>query len=233
MRFSERHPEARPSPPHRTDGHLGLGCIQRLAILALVVSVSSVGPWGCAVMQPLAPGEDVQLSDKQGLLILDIESDTAIESLWISRSHPLPTIQQGRQVWIVRLEAGQYRWRKLYIDNLFGGRSLRYELPDDDEYVFRVEAGKINYPGQLTIHRVRGFRMDGLGLWGPELVIRNRNRAGSTLRELRKTHPMLLRTHPLNYSGSTGDQFLQFFAESMRRLDVDPGPAAGTGDPDR
>jgi hypothetical protein len=172
-------------------------------------------------MQPLGPCEAVQLSDKQGLLILDIESDTAIETLWISTSHPLPVVQPGRQVWVVRLRAGLYRWRELYIENLFGGRSFRYELPEDDEYAFRVEAGRLNYPGQLTILRVRHPRMSGSWYWGPELVIRNRNRAGSTLRELRKTHPLLLRTHPVHYSGSTEDLFLDHFTEAMQRSDPD------------
>lgn len=193
-------------------------------MLALAVS-GAAGCLSCAVMQPLGPCEPVELSDRQGLLILDIESDTAVETLWISSSHPLPVVQAGRQVWVVRLRAGSYRWRELHIENVFGGRPFRYELPGDDEYAFRVEEGQLNYPGQLTIRRLQypriSVRTSGLWYWGPRLVIRNRNRAGSTLRELRKTHPRLLRTHPIHYSGLTGDLFLDHFREVMQRSDPD------------
>ncbi len=176
---------------------------------------------GCAPLQPIDSGRPVELSSEQGLLIVDIDTELPIRLLRMTSASPLRDIEQGRHVWMVRLRAGDYRWRELRIDRSgIRGPPVRYEIPRDEEYDFSVEAGKINYPGQLSIRRARVT----YGYWGPDLIIRNRNRLGMALRALRATHEQRLHEHPLTRSGRSEDLFLEYYLEAIG------GPGLGMGE---
>ncbi len=140
--------------------------VGRCRFLTLLVAFVLLG---CAPLQPIDPGQPVELSSKQGLLIVDIDTELPIRLLLMDSGYALRDIEQGRQVWMVRLRAGEYRWRELRIDRSgTRGSAVRYTIRRDEEYDFSVEAGKINYPGQLSIRRARG----GVGARaenGPEL----------------------------------------------------------------
>ena len=87
--------------------------VGRCRFLTLLVAFVLLG---CAPLQPIDPGQPVELSSKQGLLIVDIDTELPIRLLLMDSGYALRDIEQGRQVWMVRLRAGEYRWRELRID---------------------------------------------------------------------------------------------------------------------
>ena len=176
---------------------------------------------GCSTLQPIDPGQGVELSSEQGLLIVDIDTQLPIRLLRMNSGSTLRDIEQGHHVWMVRLRAGDYHWSELQIDRSGMTGFPRYTILRDEEYDFSVQAGKINYPGQLSIRRA-------WGLWGRELQIRNHNRLGMALRALRETHEERLGEYPLTRSGLREDLFLAYYLETIGGL----GLGTGEGDPE-
>jgi len=121
---------------------------------------------------------------------------------------------------MVRVREGRYRWKQVEIGSQPRNR-MKYLLESDDELIFDVEAGKINYPGELVI------RSGGLSRWavGP-LNDRNRNHSAMAVRELRDSYGPLLRAFPLHYAGLSGDGFLEYYMKQRERPSVESNGAA-------
>jgi hypothetical protein len=167
----------------------------------------------CAAPSPIDPKDPIELSGREGLLIVDIDSEVPIRLLR-TNSIGLADIEQGRHVWMVRIKAGHYRWRALELEVGGGGRPWRYEIADDESFRFSVEPGVINYPGQLIIRRRRGLAR----VWPPALLFRTTNHSGMALRTLGRTHANILQEYSLVHSGPGGDLFLDYYSEMARRL---------------
>jgi len=185
---------------------------RRLAQAGVAIPLALIMLVGCATFERVDPELPVDLSGDWGLLIVDVDTEVPLQLLQTA-SFTIRDVEVGRQVWMARVRVGEYRWRALEVGS--GRHSyLRFKLEDDEEFRFNVEPGKINYPGQITVRRYR----NGGGGDSRRLFIRNRNHAGMSLKTLRKTHTSLLQMHPITYSGSSGDRFLDYYSSQSLRI---------------
>lgn len=176
-----------------------------------------VGVFGCApLVVPIDVSAPIELAPSEALLIIHIDTEVALERLWLN-SHPLvQSLGKGRHAWIVRVREGSYRWRKIEIGSNLRNR-LKYDLGSDEELSFNVVAGKINYPGELVIRSSPGAR------WGNKsVIVRNRNHSAMAIREMRDSYDSILRSFPLHYAGSSGDGFLEYYTRKRVRSDAEP-----------
>jgi hypothetical protein len=168
-----------------------------------------VGALGCAVSRivPIDASGPIELTPGEALLIIHIDTEVALESL-VLNSRPIAwSLGKGRHIWMIRVREGRYRWKRIEIRN-DRPRRLKYQLERDEELGFEVKAGKINYPGELSIRPGSPSRWSG-----ETLIVRNRNHSAMAVRELRGAYDALLRSFPLHYAGASGDGFLEFYAE--------------------
>ena len=174
------------------------------------------GAIGCAArpVTPIDPSGPIELAPNEALLILHIDTDIALRSLTLSNRSVAHSLGKGRHVWMVRVPEGDYRWKSIEIRGRQRG-SAQILLESDEELSFVVEAGKINYPGELAI------RSSALSRWGAgEVIVRNRNHSAMAVRELKGSYDALLSAFPLHYAGLSGDGFLEYYSKKRG------GPAA-------
>ena len=170
---------------------------------ALILS----GILGCAapLVVPIDAGGPIELTPNQALLIIHVDTDIALENLFLNYSSVAKSLGKGRHVWMTRVTEGHYRWRKIEIGKNPRDRS-NYLLDPDEEFSFEVRAGKINYPGELMI------RSGALSRWGKgDLIVRNRNHSAMAVRELRDSYDSIVRSFPLHYAGFSDDGFLEYY----------------------
>lgn len=179
-----------------------------------------------ASMHDVDPGEVPQLDVDEGLLVVGVDTDTAIEALRIQRrgrpsASLIRHIEPGATLHLYSLPAGDY-----YFDHLSMGSQgyWQYQLDDDPEFAFTVRAGRINYPGDL-VFREEGFMRAQLRL---------SNRGLRAIDWLDATHPAL-RDRPFAYSGLYPDPFPAFYRDELKKLGKAVGakvPAARVALPD-
>ena len=189
----------------------------RSVILLFPVSIL-VGVLSCAApaVVPIDASGPIELAPNKALLIIHIDTDIALGNLLLNHRSVAQSLNKGRHVWMVRVPEGSYRWKRIEIGNQPRNR-LKYLLESDEELSFEVEAGKINYPGELMI------RSGTLSRWGDgDLIVRNRNHSAMAVRELRDSYDSILRSFPLHYAGFSGDGFLEYYMRKRER------PTAGS-----
>ena len=177
-----------------------------LGPLALIVA--------CAGGPPLAvkPGPFEPLAKGEGFLVVQVDTDLAIERI-DAGSHPIVRdLQPGRHLWLVRMKAGKMRWTGIRLVAQAGNTSA-IELEsqgvlNEREFEFDVEEGAINYPGEIVVRMYTPEWGVGAGV-----TVRNRNHSAMAVRRLSKSHPELVAAHPIRYAGSSGDEFLQFYTQ--------------------
>jgi len=161
---------------------------------------------GCTTARPILPGVDPGLRPGEGLLVLDLDSDVRISSLACSgvlAAHDLPP---GEHLVLLAIDAGSYRWNRV----AFGlDGMLLLDFRRTEPWSFRVEAGRISYPGQLV------FRGAGR-LWTERrLEARNINRSAMVFQRLRKLYPELLARYSIRYTGRHRDDFLERYTAAL------------------
>ena len=189
----------------------------------------SIGLLACASSAPPAsvmPGAFEPLASDEGFLVVQVDNDLAIERLHAGSHVLVRDLQPGQHLWLIRMKAGTYRWSGVrLLAQSQGGSTIRPEavgVLDEKEFEFDVEAGAVNYPGEIVI------RMDA-PQYGIEsgITIRNRNHSAMAIRKLSKSHTALLAAHSIRYSGSSADEFLQFYTRARdARAKLTTGDAA-------
>jgi hypothetical protein len=172
--------------------------------------------------RPVRANESVELTADQGYLIVHVDTDIALDALVMSGKTVARSLGKGRHIWMIRVNAGRYRWKRIALRDPGGRRPLRVEIELDAEFRFAVEAGKINYPGELVI------RSASLSRWGDgDVEIRNVNHSAMAVRALLGSNGPILNSFPLRYAGSGDDAF---FAHYMRARDEAGAIATGNAD---
>lgn len=154
---------------------------------------------GCATTRPIPSDGPVSLRENEGIVILHVDTDTAISSISISGLRVLQNLPRGRHVALQVLTAGSYSFSTLRT-----GNDYRYPLfrMAEERLYFKVEPGKINYPGLLFIRRT--------SLWpGRSLHVRSFSRAGQALSELLDRYPQILDRYPIVNGRVNRDDFLE------------------------
>lgn len=194
------------------------------AILVVLFALSTA----CVGGPPVAvrPGPFEPLEAGVGFLVVQIDSDVGIERLDLDGRAIVRDLQAGQHLWIIRLEEGSYRWTaaRLAPRSVGSGRieTKRIKVLDQEEFEFDVEAGEVNYPGEIVVW----LADPDDGIWGG-VSFRNRNHSAMAVRKLSESHPELLAAHPLRYAGTRGDEFLQFYTRLRKARTESDTPMSG------
>ncbi|MEZ4278709.1 MAG: hypothetical protein R3F21_03700 [Myxococcota bacterium] len=183
--------------------------------LLVLLALSSA----CAGGPPLAvkPGPYEPLAKDEGFLVVQVDTDLALERIDAGSRSIVRNLQPGRHLWLVRMKAGKMRWTAVEIVALASkDKSVELEskgVLNEREFEFDVVAGALNYPGEIVVRMYTPEWGAGAGV-----SIRNRNHSAMAIRRLSKSHPELVAAHPIRYAGSSGDEFLQFYTQKRSRV---------------
>ncbi len=157
----------------------------------------------------LAPGH--------GILVVHVHTDVPIAKLQISRWTALSDLQRGEHLRLLAVDAGRYRWSGIVVSA--GEGDVQFLAPYGEFSEFRVEPGRINYPGELAFSGVTGKKSVGIR------PIVFRNRSGLMLRTIKERFPELVERYPPVYTGQKSDGYLEYYAEML----LTPGVAKNAG----
>lgn len=158
---------------------------------------------------PINAGAPLEMAAGEGILIVQIDTDLPLASVDLRSGRVATNLPSGQHLWLVRAKAGSDEWARFKVD--VGGGSTqsvsvgRADVRFDDEFEFDVEAGKVNYPGELIV------RSAGWSGNTQRLRVRNRNHSAMAVRRLRKRHGAELDQLPLRYGGRSEDEFLSYY----------------------
>lgn len=156
------------------------------------------------------PGELPDLRQGEGLVLVSIDSDLAVQSLTVRGANRvfaggrLTGIGKGHTAGLYVMPAGKYRWDRLRLG------WLEWSLRDSDEFQLEVKAGKLVYAGDLVFRDGNRFHVANRGL--------------RALDWLEAQHPELLARHGMDYVGHYPDAFPGFYREQMEAAG-NPAPA--------
>lgn len=204
-------------------GHGG----RRAFVAMLVLLAVSI----CAPVQArlhlVKPGALPELEAGEGLLVVGVDTDMPLYRVKVRKDGAyfgggdLRNLPKGRSLRLYALPAGRYEWAQLNPHAL-----LYYNLRDDAEYEFVVEAGKVNYAGDLQ------FR----GMVSAQGGLHVANRSLGVIDWLKQEHPGVYAAHRLAYTGHYPDPFPAFYRDVVQaagrepavdaRLAPPPAPAA-------
>lgn len=170
---------------------------------ALVVLVACLLPgMARAQMKPVKPGEVPVLSANEGLVLMAVDTNVDVHGVRVNRdgkafgAGAMRELKAGRTFRLYVAPAGRYEWREL---QLFYG--LRYALADDPDFQFKVEPGRITYPGDLVFRPVT--------VWRAHFAMSNRGLAA--IDWMQQEHPALYERHEFVYAGRYPDPFPAFY----------------------
>jgi hypothetical protein len=185
------------------------------SLLSCVIAVSLAGCTSSYFVR-IEPATAFQLADNEALLVIQIDTDLPIDRLELSGLTIRESIEAGRHFWVVKVRPGPQTWRMIHIagNTRHAGsyriRSSKYARAS--ELDFDLQAGVINYAGELIIRRA-GSR--GLQTW---ISVRIRNHAAMALRDLEQKYGDLLDHYSIRMAGSSGDAFVEFYASERARI---------------
>lgn len=187
---------------------------------------------GCASPPPaevVAPGSILALPENVGIVVIHVDTNAPLIGLDANGKPIAGELAAGRYAWLVRLPAGEYAWTDIAFAADPKAKSTPSWCPprrvvrfnpltdlqgvENSEYEFDVEAGAINYPGELILRAEYNICGTVVGV-----NIRNRNHSAMAVQSLMKTHTSIVDDLPIRYAGSSGDEFLKFFAQERARV---------------
>ncbi|WP_158549183.1 alpha/beta hydrolase family protein [Lysobacter silvisoli] len=174
-----------------------------------------------AAMRKIDPGEAPKLAADEGLLALVVDTNSNIGSVHVRKAGRGPTegvldsLPIGRNLQLYALKAGEYEWAEVNI--YAGGRRARYTIKDA-EYRFQVQAGKLNYSGDLVLRPVSLLRT----------MMHVSNRSLPVIDWLEAQHPALYAQYGLSYSGRYPDPFPELY-RSTRAGNAEPPAKLNAG----
>jgi len=179
--------------------------VRSLLVLAYLALLTTVG---CVSTRHIGVGESVQLGPNEGILVVHVSSNVEVASARFG-SGVIENLSEGHHIELYVVSAGKHRWSEIRVAN---SGQPRFRPPRDEDLVFRVVPGRINYVGLLDLHLLRSGR-----LW-----YRTIDRSAIAIGILEKQHPEILREHPTVYSGRGQSVFLAKYQQARARASPDP-----------
>jgi hypothetical protein len=167
---------------------------------------------GCVSVRPVETGVNFSLAPDEGILVVDIHSVMPIEELSFSQAVAVSDLPAGEHFILLAVSAGKYRWDEIVIPA--GEVVIPIGMSRDDSWKFRVEPGRISYPGHMEVRGRTAARSVKLGIYID-------NRSALALRKLREGFADLLERYPPIYTGLMRDDFLDYYSRAFSK------PAAG------
>ncbi len=163
---------------------------------------------GCASARLIATDGLLTLKPNEGILVVHVDSDFPIRKLRFSTlatAVAARDLSAGEYVAMFVVPAGNYRWTTIEI-SAYHGRYYRFRMRRDSDWNFRVEAGRINFPGQVIVKGSERtlFQSNSLQAW-------TENRPALALERVRAIYPTLLTQYPLANGRGVRDDFLEHY----------------------
>jgi hypothetical protein len=178
---------------------------------------------GCAGVRLIPADGPLALKRDQGILVIHVDSDFPIRRLRfdtvVTAASDLPA---GEYVALAVVPAGSYRWTTIEVPMSDSDYFYRFRMRRDSDWSFNVEAGRINYPGQVIVKGSARKLSREKSLWAW-----TKNRPALALEQIRATYPTLLTQYPLVNGRSERDDFLEHYQnfapfESSKDSEVPP-----------
>lgn len=166
-----------------------------------------------ARLHHVKPGQVPELEADEGLLVVGVDANMAISRVKVRKDGAvfgggdMKDLPEGRSLRLYALPAGRYEWAQLKPFS-----DLTYDLRDEPEFEFVVEAGRINYAGDLQF---RAKTVD-------DSSFHVSNRGLGVIDWLKKEHPRLYADYALVYTGHYPDPFPEFYRDVVARSGADP-----------
>ncbi|MBD7921630.1 alpha/beta hydrolase family protein [Xanthomonas bonasiae] len=173
-------------------------------LLLLALCTLALPAW--ARMQEVKPGQTPQLAPDEGLVLVAVDTDVDLYGVELNKdgkifgAGTMSQLKPGISYRLYIAPVGNYAWRKI---SLLPGFS--YNMRDSDEFRFRIQPGRITYPGDLLFRPKSLFNFD-LGMV---------NRSLAAMDWLQQTHPAVWTHYELGYSGHYPDPFPQFYRQAL------------------
>lgn len=186
-----------------------------LLVLALASSVA------CRTLEarPIPLEQPALLEPGHGFLLVEIEVNNRVLELSLDRVEGgserilFGDLPKGRRTMLLQVQAGEYRWNRVELPGqVYRGREYPYVWSFDHDrqhFRFRVEAGKVNYPGILVLSQK--------GRW---LSMFTLNRSGQLAERLLESADWLLLRYPVVYTGRRRDDFLAYYSGRLQQSRV-------------
>jgi dipeptidyl aminopeptidase/acylaminoacyl peptidase len=194
----------------------GLRCALRAA--ALAACAMWFVPSAAAGIRAVEPGTAPTLDDGEALLLIGIDTDVTLGSVRVVRSgmnfdmKRIRALEKGRNAQLFVVPAGRYRWSSVSRPTMWSMASRFVFDDDDEEFMFEVRPGRINYPGDLIYRDLYG--------WTGRIHFSNRSLLAMDW--LQANHPSALRDHAFEYTGFYPDPFPALYREAI--ADRAPAP---------
>ncbi len=152
----------------------------------------------------IEPGEKISLKPDEGLALFIVDSDGSLTNIRIDMigtiftAPKLKKLEVGRSLRLLKLKLGEYQFDKAEL--LFGYGSLIWEIKDLPNRRFKIEAGKLNYVGDLKV--TGSFYSRGMSI---------RNGGLRVFDELETLFPGLVKQYEWRYAGEYPDPFVEFY----------------------
>jgi len=183
--------------------------------LGLALAFALAFASGCTSLALVDPSKPIELASDEGLVIVHTVSTLQIDRLEMDGVPVLTNVARGISFRIFKAKAGEHRFSRVVLvipprGRMRGGAlHLAFDRYDTnpDYGSFRVEAGKLNYPGQIHLdatERVWGFQVAAVGI---------HNRSAVAWMHVKKKYPQLLEDYPIVYTGPVRDVFLDRFLD--------------------
>ena len=157
------------------------------ALSRVALVLAGLGLAACASFRTIDPAAvPVALREGEGILIVHVQTDIAIDTLRASGKTVAGPLKPGEHWLAVAAKEGRYRWSD-YVRHVGYLRVTHSMYTKREEFAFRVVAGKVSYPGRLEI----------VGDYGGRVV----NQPFESLPLLQKHFPELLAHYPIRYTG--------------------------------
>ncbi|MEO6065016.1 MAG: hypothetical protein ABIP49_04455 [Lysobacterales bacterium] len=175
------------------------GCAALLMLLLVAAG-------GATAQRRIDPGDEPSLRADEGLVAVVFDTNYPVMSAKFRKvgnalaAPPLRLAANGRTMELYAATAGDYEWERILIPQAKGARAY-YDLAGEQDYRFKVRAGRINYAGDLE------FRPGALRRASIRLV----NRSLPVLDWLRKDHRATFDRYESAYSGEFPDPFPEFY----------------------
>lgn len=166
-----------------------------------------------ARLHHVKPGNVPELEAGEGLLVVGVDTNMPISRVRVRKDDAvfgggdMKDLPEGRSLRLYALPAGRYEWAQLKPFSNF-----IYDLRDEPEFEFVVEAGKINYAGDLQF---RAKTVD-------DSRFHVSNRGLGVIDWLNKEHPRVFAGYTLAYTGYYPDPFPEFYRAIVAKAGTEP-----------
>lgn len=149
---------------------------------------------------------DKPLDEQSGYILLSVDTKIDLKSISMAGPKSLQITQDdlsaGSRFMLVEVPAGVYDFTEVrYI-------SYIHVTLTEGAWHFRVEPGKINYIGNLTIKASGLFAALGFYTFEPSVLLENKS--VDALEFMQKNFPNILAARPLVYGGAGSDYFFPY-----------------------